>query len=75
MVYGRWQQNRNTFPNHGRNIRFLSLFLLFRCLYKGAFRLILWQINANDMSKMWVFRASNNNKGHPACFLETTRLL
>ena len=50
-VYGTWQQNRNTFPNHGRNIRFLSLFLLFRCLYKGAFRLILWHLNANDMSK------------------------
>ena len=34
-----------------RNIRFLSLFSLFRCLSKGAFRLILWHLNANDMSK------------------------
>ena len=34
-----------------RNIRFVSLFSLFRCLSKGAFRLILWHLNANDMSK------------------------
>ena len=34
-----------------RNIRFVSLLSLFRCLSKGAFRLILWHLNANDMSK------------------------
>ena len=27
-----------------RNIRFLSLLSLFRCLSKGAFRLILWHL-------------------------------
>ena len=53
MVYGRWQQNRNTFSDHGCAKHPLSFFAfvvslsLQRCVSFNSMAFI----NANDMSK------------------------